>query len=161
MTDTMSPLKRSQLMSRIKAQNTTPERYIKTLLHAAGLRFKSHDKTLPGCPDLTFTRAKVVVLINGDFWHGWRYPVWSHKLPDFWREKIAGNRQRDVRNLNKLCRLGWSVLRIWEHQVEEDAVGCVRRIVARVGESHVDWPRVEAKYASLPPLKRRNRLPKA
>lgn len=147
-------------MSRIKGKNTTPERYISSLLRAAELNFRKHDKTLPGCPDFVFPKAKVAVFVNGDFWHGWRSSVWQHRLPSFWRKKIAENRERDAKNFRKLQRLGWKSIRVWEHQVEEDVLWCVRRIVRGLGVGSVNWKRIRDARSSLPPLKRRNRLPK-
>jgi DNA mismatch endonuclease (patch repair protein) len=47
---------------------------IRKLVHARGLRFRKHAKELPGTPDLVFPRAKVAVFVDGDFWHGWRFP---------------------------------------------------------------------------------------
>jgi DNA mismatch endonuclease (patch repair protein) len=54
----------------------------------------------------------------------------KEKLPPWWRDKIAGNRERDQRNFRKLRRLGWKVIRIWEHQIEQDLPRCIGRIVA-------------------------------
>jgi len=160
MVDFMSPEQRSRVMSRIKGKNTTPERYIHALLKALRLRFRQHDRALPGCPDFVFPKARVAVFVNGDFWHGWRFPVWRHKLPTFWRNKIGGNRERDLRNCEKLRRLGWRVLRIWEHQVELDATACVARITQALGDVTIDWEVIRAQQRLLPVLKRRNRLPK-
>jgi DNA mismatch endonuclease (patch repair protein) len=147
-------------MSRIRGTNTTPERYIYELLRASGLKFVQHDKSLPGCPDFAFSKPKVAVLVNGDFWHGWRFSVWKHKLPVFWQTKIAATRRRDQKNVSKLKRLGWRVVRIWEHQVEQDAEACIVRIVEAVDHKNVNWERVRRAREALPPLKRRNRLPK-
>lgn len=160
MTDIMSPATRSRVMSKIRGKNTTPERYMGVLLRAAGLHFRQHDNSLPGRPDLVFPEAKVAVFVDGDFWHGWRFPLWKHKLAPFWSSKIAKNRSRDTRNYRKLSRIGWNVVRIWEHEVETDPVRAARRIVQAVGAQHVSWSRVEAQLRSLPPLKRRPRLPK-
>lgn len=160
MTDIMSTKQRSRVMSRIRGKNTTPERYIAALLRAAGLNFKRHDRALPGCPDFIFKKAKVAVFVNGDFWHGWRFLVWQQKLPTFWRNKIGGNRERDQRNSKKLRRLGWKALRIWEHQVELDAIVCIARITQALGDVSIDWEAVRARQRRMPVLKRRNRLPK-
>ncbi len=160
MTDIMSPEQRSRVMSRIRSKNTTPKRYIGSLLRAAGLKFGRHDKAQPGCPDFVFPEAKVAVFINGDFWHGWRFPRWGHKLPSFWRDRIAGNRARDVRSFRRLSRLGWRTVRLWEHQVESNAVACIARIAESLGENGVDWQAVQARQQTMPLLKRRNRLPK-
>lgn len=156
----MSPDQRSRVMSRIKGKNTTPERYVRSLLRAGGLKFTQRDHSLPGCPDLVFPGERVAVFINGDFWHGWRFPVWRHKLATFWQNKIGGNRERDERNFRKLRRLGWKVLRIWEHQVEADVVACVRRIASEAGKGGFSLRLVRSQLQRMPPLKRRNRLPK-
>ena len=158
--DIISPEQRSRVMSRIKGKNTTPERYIRALLKASRLKFRQHDRTLPGRPDFVFLKARVAVFVNGDFWHGWRFPDWRHKLPTFWRNKIAGNRERDQRNSKKLRRLGWKALRIWEHQVELDAIACIGRITEALGDVTIDWEALRARQRRMPVLKRRDRLPK-
>jgi len=158
--DIMSREMRSRVMSRNRGKNTTPERYLAALLRAAGLAFKRHDRTLPGCPDFVFQKRKVAVFVNGDFWHGWRFPIWQHRMADFWRAKIAGNRARDARSCRRLSTLGWKVVKLWEHQVESDVVACVARIARTLGESGIDWRAVNARRLRMPVLKRRNRLPK-
>jgi DNA mismatch endonuclease (patch repair protein) len=159
MTDIMSPETRSRVMSRIRGKGTTPERYIEALLRASGVRFRQHERVLPGCPDFVFSVAKLAVFVHGDFWHGWRFPIWQHRLSEPWRAKIAGNRARDLRCCRKLARMGWRVLKIWEHQVEHDALACARRIVKSVG-APARVERMRKAQAKLPPLKRRDRLPK-
>ena len=115
-------------MSRIRGKDTGPERRLRSVLHARGLRFRKHVRELPGTPDIVFTRARVVVFVDGDFWHGWRFPLWEHKLSPFWAEKIRRNRQRDRRNFAKLRRMGWKVIRVWEHQIEKDVDSVADRI---------------------------------
>ena len=159
MADVMSVEQRSRVMSRNQAKNTSPEKYLNALLEAAGLVFARHEASLPGKPDFVFEESKVAVFVDGDFWHGWRFPVWAHRLAPFWSEKIAKNRLRDQRNFRKLRRAGWTVVRIWEHQVESDILDCVRRIVDLVGHE-VDWQAIEQARGVLPALKRRKRLPK-
>ena len=119
-------------MSRIRSVNTVPEITLRRLLHSRGLRFRKNVRSLPGCPDIVFVRAEVVVLVNGDFWHGWRFPLWKSKMGPYWQQKIDRNRRRDVRNIRKLRQLGWSVIRVWEHQLKLDPQKCVDRIEAAV-----------------------------
>lgn len=119
-------------MSRVRSTDTTPEMTVRKLVHARGLRFRKHSARLPGRPDLVFVRAKVAVFIDGDYWHGWRFPQWREKLAPYWKEKIEWNRRRDARNSRNLRKNGWLVLRVWEHQVERDAASCVDRIRAAV-----------------------------
>jgi DNA mismatch endonuclease (patch repair protein) len=125
----MSPGTRSALMSRIRGKDTKPERIIFNGIRAAGLNTEAHAPDLPGKPDIVFRDAKFAVFIDGDFWHGWRFPLWKHKLSKQWRDKIAANRARDQRNIRKLRRTGWQVLRIWEHQIEADPEKCIEKIL--------------------------------
>ena len=129
MGDIMSPAARSAVMSRIHGKDTGPERTIFRELRRRGVYFSKHAKDLPGRPDILFRRIKLAVFIDGDFWHGWRFPLWRHKLSPKWRVKIESNRKRDRRNVRKLSRLGWNVLRVWEHQVESGLETCVDRIL--------------------------------
>lgn len=119
--DVMSPAKRSALMSRIRGKDTGPERMLAEVFRAHRFKFEQHARDLPGRPDFVFRTRMLVVLVDGDFWHGWRFPQWEHKLAPFWRAKIAGNRARDARNMRKLRRAGWNVVRVWEHQLDQDA----------------------------------------
>jgi len=132
--DIMSAEKRSAVMSRIRGKHTGPERTICDELRRRGIYFANHVKSLPGQPDIVFRRAKLVVFIDGDFWHGWRFPLWQHKLAPKWRDKIAATRTRDQRNFRALRRLGWKVFRIWEHQVEDNAQRCVASILSARNE---------------------------
>ena len=63
----------------------------------------------------------------GDFWHGYRFPARSHKLSEFWQDKIEKNRTRDQRNFRKLRQTGWRIIRLWQHEVENNLKGCVGR----------------------------------
>jgi DNA mismatch endonuclease, patch repair protein len=128
MADNLTPEQRSFTMSRIRSKDTAPELTIRRLVHARGLRFRKHKNGLAGRPDLVFASARVVVFVDGDFWHGWRFPAWKQKLGAYWRDKIERNRQRDQKNLRSLRRSGWLVIRIWEHEVKRDAESCVDRI---------------------------------
>lgn len=127
--DIMNPEKRSALMARIKGKNTQPERAVAEVLRKHRLVFECHVNDLPGRPDMAFRRQRVAVFVDGSFWHGWRFPLWKHKLSPAWREKIMRNRERDEVNFRRLRRMGWIVVRIWEHQVEQDLLGCTRRVL--------------------------------
>ena len=133
MPDNMTVEQRSLTMSRIRKADTKPELVIRRLVFARGLRYRKYSASLPGKPDLTFARAKVAVFVDGDFWHGWRFNEWEHKLcSDYWKKKIRRNMERDVSNKALLEREGWTVIRIWEHEIEENADACVDRIEATV-----------------------------
>ncbi len=115
-------------MSRIKGKNTKPERLVMAELRRRKIFFSTHATDLPGRPDIVFRKLRLTVFIDGDFWHGWRFPLWQHKLSQGWQEKIAKTRDRDLRNFRELRRNGWTVLRIWEHQIERSVSDVVDTI---------------------------------
>jgi DNA mismatch endonuclease (patch repair protein) len=129
MADNMTPEQRSRTMSRIRKMDTKPELIIRRLVFARGLRYRNYSSRLPGKPDLVFASARAVVFAHGDFWHGWRFEEWENKLSSpYWKEKIRRNRERDAEHCSCLEAEGWTVLRIWEHEVEADPEACVDRI---------------------------------
>jgi len=132
MVDNLTREQRSHCMSRVKGKDTTLEVQVRSELHKRGLRFRKHVRTLPGKPDVVFPRAKVVVFVDGDFWHGHRLPSWEHKLSPFWRTKISMTRKRDARNFRMLRKMGWNVVRVWQHQLEAEFDLSVDRIVSAV-----------------------------
>ena len=89
-------------------------------MHRVGLRYRKHVKDLPGKPDFVFRRLKVVVFVDGDFWHGYKLSEWEHKLSrGYWHEKIKRNVERDRINRKALRVAGWKVIRVWEHQMQQ------------------------------------------
>lgn len=140
----MSAEKRSAVMARIKGKNTGPEQQMAAALAARNLSWESHARDLPGRPDFVFREQRVAVFVDGDFWHGWRFPQWRSKLSEKWEAKIDGNRRRDVRNHRRLRRKGWTVVRLWEHQVAKDIDACVARILLHIEkiapDAQATWP---------------------
>lgn len=114
--DPLTPAQRQLCMSRIRGKNTKPEMVIRQGLHALGLRYRLHDRGLPGSPDLVFPARRALVFVHGCFWHGHSCPLF--RLPatrtDFWRAKIGRNRERDAEALLALRAAGWRSLVIWE-----------------------------------------------
>lgn len=117
--DIMSEQTRSALMSRIRGKNTGPELAVAEILLSLGFSPETHAKDFPGCPDFVFRDLKVVIFVDGDFWHGWRFPAWRLKLSEKWERKIEATRRRDRLNHARLRRSGWLVVRLWEHQVHD------------------------------------------
>lgn len=130
--DNLTPEQRSYCMSRVKGADTILERRVRSELHRRGFRFRKHVRELPGKPDIVFTKAKVAVFIDGDFWHGYRFPMWEHKITDFWKQKIGKTRERDQRNFKKLRSIGWKVIRIWQHEIKKNLEGCLTKIISAV-----------------------------
>jgi DNA mismatch endonuclease (patch repair protein) len=104
------------MMSGIRGRDTKPELLLRKGLHAMGFRYKLHDKSLPGKPDLVFPRYRAVILVNGCFWHGHDCHLfkWPKSREDFWRGKIKSNIDRDRLVTSQLKEQGWRVLRVWE-----------------------------------------------
>ena len=134
--DFLSPEVRSAVMSRIRGRDTGPEMALAQELLLLGCNWEGHARDLPGRPDFVFRDQMVAVFVDGDFWHGWRFSIWRDKLSEKWDAKIDGNRQRDRRNHQRLRRMGWMVVKIWEHQVEKDAAECAQRVLVALATSN-------------------------
>jgi len=118
--DRISPEKRSWNMSRIRGENTKPEIIVRSLLHRNGYRFRLHKKDLPGKPDIVLPKHKIVVLVNGCFWHQHKNCSNSN-IPKtntkFWRDKLKKNVLRDIEKKAELRKLGWRIYTVWECQL--------------------------------------------
>lgn len=116
MVDTVSPEVRSRMMSGIRGKDTKPEIVIRKALHAAGFRYRLHDRRLPGKPDMVFPKYRAVLFIHGCFWHG--HDCYLFRLPstrpEFWKAKIEGNVMRDRAATEQLQAAGWRVGTVWE-----------------------------------------------
>jgi DNA mismatch endonuclease (patch repair protein) len=128
MANRLTKQQRSHVMSRIHGKDTSIELMLRSALHKAGFRFRKNVKGILGTPDIVFHRARLLVFVDGDFWHGYRFPQWGMSLSEFWQQKIRRNRTRDRRYHVRLRRAGWKVIRIWEHEVHRDIDAAVVRI---------------------------------
>jgi DNA mismatch endonuclease (patch repair protein) len=116
MSDIFSTEKRSMIMKLIRNKNTKAEIKFRRILFSLGYRFRLHDKSLPGCPDVILPKYSTVIQIRGCFWH--QHNCRDGHVPksriQFWKSKLEANRLRDQRNDRKLRSLGWSVIVVWE-----------------------------------------------
>jgi DNA mismatch endonuclease, patch repair protein len=118
-------------MASIRSKNTKPEKVLGSLLFNEGLRFRKHASDIPGKPDIVFRSIKMAIFVNGDFWHGWRFPVWKKKLKKgYWSDKIRKNRERDQKNYKFLRNQGWKVITVWEHQLEANNMHVAHKILS-------------------------------
>lgn len=127
-----SPATRKSMQGN-RRRDTSPEWQVRRLLHRRGLRYRV-DQPLPfdkrRRADLTFSRARVMVFIDGCFWHGCpEHFVAPKSHPEYWEPKIAANRARDAETTQRLSDDGWTVLRFWEH---EDPAAVADAIAAHV-----------------------------
>lgn len=121
MADVHSVAVRSYNMSKIKGKNTKPELIVRKYLFAHGFRYKLHDKSLPGKPDIVLPKYKTVIFINGCFWHGHdgcKYFVLPKTRPDWWRDKILGTKEKDTKTITDLHIQGWKIITIFECELK-------------------------------------------
>ncbi|MGW8555248.1 very short patch repair endonuclease [Streptomyces tubercidicus] len=126
---------RRRNMQAIRSRDTEPERLIRRLVHAQGLRYRVAAKPLPGLrrtADMVFRPAKVAVFIDGCYWHGCpEHYVPPKTNPGYWSDKVAGNIARDRDTDRRLREAGWTVLRFWEHESPD---ACALQIAAMVSK---------------------------
>jgi DNA mismatch endonuclease (patch repair protein) len=134
--DNLTARQRSYCMSRVKNRDTDLESLVRSELFKRGWRFRKHVPSLPGRPDIVFVRQRVAVFVDGDFWHGYRFPRWSASVSEFWVRKIQKNRKRDRNNYSKLRRLGWRVVRVWQHQIKRDLNSSIERLESLLSKRH-------------------------
>ncbi len=125
-----------KIMSSIHSKGTKPEIMLRKALWHENLRFRVNYKNLPGKPDIVFTKYKVAIFCDGDFWHGHNWALRGMQsldeelegYSDYWKEKILRNVERDQENNCLLWALGWTVLRIWESDIKSNLSGCVKTV---------------------------------
>lgn len=124
-----------------RSRDTRPELAVRRALHALGLRYRVHVRPFPEAlckPDIVFTRRRVVVFVDGCYWHG--CPL-HHRAPrahaHYWAAKVARNVERDRETDRQLTQAGWLPLRVWEHEDPEEAAHQIAEAVkVRYTDSH-------------------------
>lgn len=134
MADTLTPEQRKRCMSRVKGIDTKPEVKLRKALWREGLRYRLGYK-LPGKPDVVFVSARIVVFVDGCFWHG--CPIHG-SIPEtnrmFWEKKIKKNILRDLEVTSELQDIGWTVVRVWTHELKENFSSVVAEITRTVNK---------------------------
>jgi DNA mismatch endonuclease Vsr len=124
------PEGRRRNLSAVRGKDTTPELLIRRGLHALGYRFRLHDRSLPGRPDIVFPTRRAAVEIRGCFWH--RHGCVNSVLPktraEWWKQKLNGNVVRDAANETALRAAGWRLMVVWECDVRSDLAGTIERL---------------------------------
>ena len=121
MADVHNIATRSYNMSRIQGIDTKPEMIVRKYLHSNGLRYRLHNKKLPGKPDITLRKYQTVIFVNGCFWHGHKgckYYVLPKTRTDWWKGKIEETIRRDKKSIRELKKMGWNPLVIWECELK-------------------------------------------
>lgn len=120
-------------MSRQRSKDTAVEIRLRQSLHSLGLRFRIHQRPLSDLrreADILFRPSRVVVMVDGCFWHGCPvHGTWPSSNAGWWREKIEGNRRRDQDTSDRLADAGWLVIRVWEHDEPDAAARQIAEVV--------------------------------
>lgn len=131
MADHVTEERRSRIMRSVRTTNTGPEVTVRRALHRLGYRYRLHRRDLPGSPDIVFPGRRKAIFVHGCFWHG-HSCRWG-RLPksrlDYWRPKIAANRERDTRNIRELLDSDWTPLVVWQCELRDEPAA-IERIVA-------------------------------
>ena len=125
MTDNLSSEDRRKTMRSVKSKNTKPERTLFAMLVGMGLKgWHKHDNDIMGNPDVVFEEARIVIFVDGCFWHGCpvcKRPLKPQSNREYWERKINRNVQRAEETNHLLEQQGWQVIRIWEHEIRSPA----------------------------------------
>lgn len=127
--------KSSAMMRKIRAQNNKAELMLRKALWSYGYRYRLYAKKVIGKPDIIFSKFRLVIFVDGDFWHGYDWENKQKKLTTnkgFWIPKIERNMQRDMEVNQILLRQGWTVIRFWEHEVKNSLEGCVGEVLMKL-----------------------------
>ncbi len=129
----------SKVMSAIRSKNTKPELILRKALWQLGIRgYRLHSKNLAGSPDISFSRKKVAIFVNGCFWH--RCPYCSLPLPkensEYWEAKFLKNQERDTRKRNQLISSDWEVIVLWECEIKKNLGSCIKIIMEALDDSY-------------------------
>ena len=123
---------RSKHMSKIRGKKTKPEVLFAKKLWSLGIRYRKNVKKLPGNPDIVISSRKIVIFVDGEFWHGYKWEEKKLKIKAnraFWIPKIERNMQRDSENNIKLIELGYTVLRFWGNEIIKNLDSCVKQVM--------------------------------
>jgi len=146
--DTVDKDTRSRIMASVRQRDTGPEMQLRRMLHRLGLRYRLHDRKLPGSPDLVFPRLHAVIFVHGCFWHaheGCRYATKPSTRAEFWNEKFEANQMRDRRNYSALAASGWRVLVVWECAIKSRKnTGLIG-----LGDAVAEWLNSDDQYTEI------------
>jgi DNA mismatch endonuclease, patch repair protein len=110
------------MMAAVKGKNTLPELSVRRALHAKGLRFRLHDKSLAGRPDIVLPKWNAAIFVHGCFWHlhGCSNSNVPRTRQDFWLAKLNSNVSRDRKHIKQLLSDGWRVAIVWECSIRKE-----------------------------------------
>lgn len=111
---------RSHVMRCVRAKDTAPEIHVRRALFKAGFRYRLHQAKLPGKPDIILSKYRIVIFVNGCFWHrhlGCKHATTPASNKDYWETKFRHNMERDKETIQQLENAGWTVWIAWECEI--------------------------------------------
>lgn len=126
--DRHTPEQRRKNMRAVKCKDSKIELVLRKKLWNRGFRYRKNFKDLPGKPDIVFTKYKIAVFCDSEFWHGYNWEERKQDIKsnrDFWIPKIERNIERDREVNRQLDSMGWLVLRFWGKQILKSTDQCV------------------------------------
>ena len=138
MTDRITKEQRSQVMKSIKGQSLLENEVSKALWHK-GVRFRKNVRSLFGNPDISIKKYKIVIFIDSCFWHA--CPIHGNtpkSNTDFWKDKLKRNKERDLEVSAYYNDKGWSVIRIWEHELKDDFDGVIEKLIQVIQDKELE-----------------------
>ena len=136
--DKLTPEQRHKNMQAVKSKDTKIECLLRKELWSRGLRYRKNVKSVFGHPDLAFVGKRVAIFCDSEFWHGYDWEKRKHDIKsnkEFWITKIERNMARDEEVNDYLTSHGWTVLRFWGKQIQNDAAGCADLIEEEVNKN--------------------------
>jgi DNA mismatch endonuclease (patch repair protein) len=135
--DNLTPEQRHKCMSHIHSSDTKPEIFFRKALWKFGIRYRKNAKGLFGTPDISIKKYKIVIFIDGDFWHGnnWKKKHYTSQeelissYSDYWQKKIRRNITRDKKVDEYYNSIGWTILRFWTSETEKNLNDCIIKTV--------------------------------
>lgn len=139
MTDVLTPEQRHKAMKNIKRKDTKIELKLRKALWEAGYHYRKNYKGIPGSPDVVFTKYKIAIFCDSEFFHGKDWDKLKVKLEssnnsEYWLKKISDNIARDRRIDKQLEDAGWTVLHFWGNDILKDVDSCVKKIGDKILE---------------------------
>ena len=147
MADIFDAGKRSEIMASFSGKDTKPELWLRKALHRKGYRYRIHDKSLSGKPDIVFRRFNAVVFVHGCFWHGHNCPLF--RMPSsneqYWKVKINSKRRRDTKVNSQILEKGWRILTVWECSLKGNAKMNLDSLISAIE----DWLCCESNFLEI------------
>ena len=139
MADDLTKEQRRKNMQHIRSNDTKIEVLLRKALWNRGYRYRKNYRDLPGKPDIALTKYKIAIFCDGEFFHGKDWEVLRPRLEksnnsEYWISKISKNRKRDDEVNKKLLFMGWTVIRFWGRDINNNTDECIKVIEETIFE---------------------------